>query len=133
MELNLVKCLPATVLLSASLWMAAPLSAAPLSFLNDTLAASVPSKDVPALREAIATVLSKEADHTSTEWVSTHNTRHGALQMVLTPQQTVQTKKAGTCRLLSIHAQKQQTEEHFQYWFCQQANGAWKASGNHVP
>lgn len=134
MDLKLAKCLPATVIVSATLLMAQPLSAAPLSFLNDTLAASVSRQDVPALREVIGNVLNQQADLSSTEWLSTHSRRQeGVLHMVLTPLQTVHTQKAGTCRLLSIRAQKKISEEHYQYWFCQQANGAWKASGSQVP
>lgn len=133
MKLIMAKCLSATALCGAALLTLQPLSAAPLSFLNDSLAASVPRKDVPALRDVIGNVLNKEADQSRTEWVSAHDVRHGPLQMVLTPLQTVQTQKAGTCRLLNIHAQKNQTVENYQYWFCQQADGAWKASGNQVP
>lgn len=127
------KCLPLAALFSVALVTSQTAAAAPLSFLNDTLAASVPRKDVPALREAIANVLNDQADQSNTEWVSAHSGRSAPLQMVLTPLQTVQTQKAGTCRLLKVQANKQQVAEQYQYWFCQQANGAWKASGSQEP
>lgn len=45
----IAKCLPAVALCSAAWLIAQPAAAAPLPFLNDTLAASVPRKDVPDL------------------------------------------------------------------------------------
>ncbi|THJ34283.1 hypothetical protein E8K88_07115 [Lampropedia aestuarii] len=132
MKYAIAKCLPAAVVCGAAMLIAQPVFAAPLSFLNDTLAASVPRKDVPDLRDVVGRVLNEAADNSPTEWVSQHSPRNRPLHMVLTPLQTVQTKKAGTCRLLNVQAQKQLVEEKVQYWFCQQADGAWKASGSQV-
>lgn len=132
MKYWIAKCLPTAALCSAVLLITQPAAAAPLSFLNDTLAASVPRKDVPDLRNVVARVLNDAADNSHTEWVSQHSPRNRPLQMVLTPLQTVHTQKAGTCRLLNVQAHKQQVAEKFQYWFCQQADGAWKASASHV-
>lgn len=45
-------------------------SAAPLSFLNQTITASVPAKDVPALRKAVGDVLNNAPDKSTTQWTS---------------------------------------------------------------
>lgn len=110
-----------------------PVAAAPLSFLNQTITASIPAKDIPELRKTIGEVLNNSRNQESTEWHSSESPRQRPIEMKLTPLQTTQTQKAGTCRLLHIETSKAKASENWQFWFCQQPNGSWKASGSTVP
>lgn len=122
--------LSALVLATVLGGLACAVSAAPLTFLNQTITASVPAKDVPALRKAVGDVLNHAADKSTTQWTSSHGPRSRQVQMALTPLQTSQTQKADTCRLLNVEASRPtgKRKEEWQFWFCKQADGTWKAS-----
>lgn len=122
-------------LLGAALW-AAPMAsrAATLSFLKDTIAARIPAKDVPAFRKAIGGVLNDTADGDITEWTSTQRSRRRPpVQVVFTPLQTARTATANTCRLLHAQVTQRDVSEQWQFWFCQQDDGIWKAVGSQLP
>jgi hypothetical protein len=108
-------------------------SAAPLSFLNDTLTARFPAKDLPALRSAIAGALNNSPNGSTTQWEGQQGAPHRHFKVALTPLQTTQTEKVGTCRLLDLQVSQGQRMEPWQFWFCQQQNGNWKASGTETP
>lgn len=108
-------------------------SAAPLSFLNDTLTARFPAKDLPALRSAIADALNNSPNGAVTQWEGKQGAPHRQFKVALTPRQTTQTEKVGTCRLLDLQVSQGHRVEPWQFWFCQQPNGSWKASGTDTP
>lgn len=125
-----VRHLPTVVFAAVLGGFAVAASAASLSFLNQTITASVPAKDVPALRKAVGDVLNNAADKSTTQWTSSQGPRNRQVQMALTPLQTSQTQKADTCRLLNVEASRPhgKLKEEWQFWFCKQPNGTWKAS-----
>lgn len=125
--------LPAVALASFLASATFTTSAAPLSFLNDTLTARVPAKDLPALRSAIADALNNSPNGSATQWVGKQGAPHRHFKVALTPQQTTQTEKVGTCRLLDLQVSQGHRVEPWQFWFCQQPNGNWKASGTETP
>jgi len=106
--------------------------AAPLSFLNKSIISRIPAADTPSLQATVGVVLNDMADGQPTEWTSSQSnrTRRTPVHIVLTPQQTVQTDSAGTCRLLDAKVSQANTDENWKYWFCKQADGSWKASHN---
>ncbi len=108
-------------------------SAASPLFLNGTITARLPAKDLPAFRKAVREVLDGAADQSTTQWSSVHGAPHRPLRVALTPLQTVQTGTAGTCRLLSADVSQLQATEKWQFWFCKQGDGQWKASGSQAP
>jgi len=85
---------------------------------------------VPTLRKGVGDVLNHAADKSTTQWTSSHGPRSRQVQMALTPLQTSQTQKADTCRLLNVEASRPtgKRKEEWQFWFCKQADGTWKAS-----
>lgn len=131
---------PASLLLSAVLSgvmlyaVPAVSGAVTLSFLKDTIAARVPAKDVPAFRAAIGDVLRSAADGEQVSWSSTQRSRRRApVEMVFTPLQTTQTETENTCRLLHARVTQRDVSEQWQFWFCQQDDGVWKAVGSQLP
>jgi surface antigen len=105
-------------------------NAAALIFLNDTIAARIPARDLPDAKAAVAKVLNEAADGSVTEWTSRPNRTNQRVTMALQPQQTVQTGSAGSCRLLSADVRLKKTSENWRFWFCKQSDGSWKASGS---
>ncbi len=113
----------------------APLSAAaaPLSFLNNTIAARIPAKDLPDFKSAVAQVLNETADGAVSEWTSRPGRNRQPVQIMFRPQQTVQTKSAGACRLLAAEVRQRSVSENWRGWLCKQTDGSWKASGSQQP
>lgn len=105
-------------------------NAAALIFLNDTIAARIPAKDLPDAKATVAKVLNEAADGSVTEWTSGPNRVNQRVKIAFQPQQTTQTQSAGSCRLLSAEVRLQKTSENWRFWFCKQADGSWKASGS---
>ncbi|MDR0227413.1 MAG: hypothetical protein LBI66_13440 [Burkholderiaceae bacterium] len=112
----------------------APLSAqaAPVSFLNQTIVARIPARDLPAFRAAVGQALNDSADGASTQWTSSPGRGHQPVQVTLMPQQTTQTDKAGRCRLLAAQVRQLSVSEDWRFWFCQQPGGQWMASGSQL-
>jgi hypothetical protein len=108
--------------------ISAPVSAGQLSFLNGTIASHIPSKDLPAFKAAVADVLNKSSDNTESTWTSTARTQNRTVNVTFKPVSTVQTNSVTTCRLLTAQVSLQDKHEPWQFWFCKQANGDWKAS-----
>lgn len=125
--------LPVVFLVAGLAGTAFTAAAAPLSFLNDTITARFPAKDLPALRSTIAHVLNHSENNTTTQWDGAHGGPKRAFHVAITPLQTAKTDKAGTCRLLDLQVSQRSASEKWQFWFCQQSDGIWKASGNSVP
>lgn len=111
----------------ALLASAPALQAAPLTFLNRTITANIHAKDLPNFRSAVGEVLNQGADQATTTWQSQHGNPGRPITVALTPRQTVQAQ-ATRCRLLDAQVQQGQASERWQYWFCQQPDGGWKAS-----
>jgi hypothetical protein len=126
-------CLLAMALLAVLGGAASVASAAPLSFLNDTLTARFPAKDLPAFRSTVAEVLRSSPDNELTQWEGRHGAPQRHFKVALTPLQTTHTQKAGTCRLLDLQVSQGRSVEPWKFWFCQQADGSWKASGTTAP
>lgn len=122
-------------LLRSAMLCAIPITgmAAPPSFLNHTILARIPAADIPALRSRIGDVLNHGADGASAEWASTPRPSRPPVQMVLTPLQSVQTQSANGCRLLDARVTQARAQEQWQFWFCKQKDGSWKASGSDLP
>ncbi|CAB5703992.1 Surface antigen [Delftia tsuruhatensis] len=104
--------------------------AAPVTFLNSTIVARIPAKDLPDAKATVARVLNEAADGSVTEWSSRPGRAGQRVQMALKPEQTVQTQSAGNCRLLSAQVRQLSTSENWRFWFCRQSDGSWKASGS---
>lgn len=106
--------------------------AAPLSFLNKSIISRIPAADVPSLQATVGVVLNDMADGQQTEWSSSQSNRarRTPVNILLTPEQTVQTGSAGTCRLLDAKVSQGNADESWKFWFCKQADGSWKASHN---
>jgi hypothetical protein len=119
----------ASLLITASvIAVASPVSAAELSFLNGTIASHIPSKDLPSFRSAVTDVLNQTADNSESTWTSTAKTESRTIHVTFKPVSTVETPSAQTCRLLTANVRLQDKHEPWQFWFCKQNNGAWKAS-----
>ncbi len=123
----------AAVLVSAIALTPMAADAASLSFLNNTIAARIPAKDLPAFRSAVAQVLNETPDRSNAEWNSSPSRNSQRVRVLFKPEQTVQTKSAGTCRLLAAEVSQRSTLENWRFWFCQQPNGSWKTSGSQQP
>lgn len=121
---SLASLLVATSVVAVSI----PASAAELSFLNGTIVSHIPSKDLPSFRSAVTDVLNQTADNTESTWTSTTKTESRTIHVTLKPVNTVETPSAQTCRLLTANVRLQDKHEPWQFWFCKQKNGAWKAS-----
>ncbi|MDH1178591.1 hypothetical protein N5C72_10930 [Achromobacter mucicolens] len=50
--------------------------------------------------------------------------------MQLTPKQTTRAGNDRVCRFLVGNFARTSTTETWQFWFCKQADGTWKASAN---
>lgn len=126
---------PASLVLSAAA-LASALSALPATalaasaaFLNHTIAVRIPAKDLPAFRTTIGNVLNSAADGSTTQWASSQGPRHQPpVEVALTPVQTTQTRTSGACRLLDAKVSQRSLSEQWQFWFCKQGDGSWKAS-----
>lgn len=70
-----------------------------------------------------------EAQH----WRSSEDRSRHVVNASLTPLQTTHTQKANTCRLLDAKVSQLQAAEKWQFWFCKQDDGVWKASGSQLP
>lgn len=106
---------------------------APAFFLNDTIIRNIPAKDLPSFRSALGSVLESPQDGVAKSWSSTSAVASKAIKVVLTPLQTAQTKSANTCRLVKADVARGSQTENWQFWFCKQSDGAWKASGSSTP
>lgn len=105
-----------------------------VAFLNGTIVTRIPAKELPALQAAIGNVLNTGADHATSQWSSTpRSPGHPPVQVEFTPLQSVQTQTANTCRLLDARVSQRKRSEQWQFWFCKQEDGSWKASGSHAP
>ncbi|MGN6580866.1 MAG: hypothetical protein ACTHJ1_12900 [Bordetella sp.] len=96
-------------------------------FLNKTIAVGIAAKDSPAFKTAVAHALDKTPDGAVYEWASSPGRHNQPVKFAFTPQQTVQTKSAGTCRLLAAKVSQLSAVENWRFWFCKQPNGSWKA------
>lgn len=106
----------------------APLNAwATPYFLNKTIAVGIPAKDAPAFKAAVAHALDQTPDGSVFDWTSSPGRNHQPVKFAFTPQQTIQTKSAGTCRLLAATVSQRSAVENWRFWFCKQPNGSWKA------
>ncbi|MFJ3461144.1 hypothetical protein [Achromobacter spanius] len=119
----------AAVLLSAGTVSAAV--AAPAVMLNDALITQILPADRASFHEAVAQALNSSADGQSTEWKSTHQRKKAApITVQLTPKQTTKTGNDRVCRFLVGNFARTTTTETWQFWFCKQPDGTWKASAN---
>lgn len=124
--------LSAAVLGTALLSM--PAVAAPVAFLNGTIVTRIPAKDLPSFKAAIGDVLNNGADRATTQWTSSSRSQsRPPVQVAFTPLQSVQTQAASSCRLLDARVSQHKRSENWQFWFCKQTDGSWKASGSNVP
>ena len=106
---------------------------APAFFLNDTIIRNIPAKDLPSFRSALGSVLESPQDGVAKSWSSISKVASKAIRVVLTPLQTAQTQSANTCRLVKADVARGSQSENWQFWFCKQGDGAWKASGSSTP
>ena len=103
---------------------------APAFFLNDTIIRNIPAKDLPSFRAALGSVLESPQEGVAKSWSSSSTVASKTIKVVLTPLQTTQTKSANTCRLVKADVARGSQSENWQFWFCKQSDGAWKASGS---
>lgn len=122
--------IPTALLASAIAFTPLVATAATLSFLNDTIAMRVPAKDLPAFKTKVAQVLNETPDRSTSDWTSSPSRNKHPVKIVFKPEQTTQTKSAGTCRLLAAEVSQLSNAENWRFWFCKQADGSWKASSN---
>jgi surface antigen len=102
--------------------------AAPVAFMNNSIVAKIPKKEWPQFETAVAQVLNDSPDGSVTTWSSqTKRVKGGPVSVALTPSQTT---REGMCRLLSADVTQHSAKEHWQFLFCKNAEGAWRASSN---
>ena len=119
----------AALLLSGG--MASAAVAAPAVMLNDALITQILPADRASFHEAVAQSLNSSADGQTTEWTSTHQRKRAApITVQLTPKQTTQAGNNRVCRFLVGNFSRTTTTETWQFWFCKQPDGTWKASAN---
>lgn len=119
----------ATLLVAAGL--SAPALAAPPVMLNNSLVTQIPNGDRASFREAVAQALNSSADGQRTEWASkTQRRKSPPITVQLTPTQTSTVKDNRVCRFLVADIARTSTTEKWQFWFCKQPDGSWKASSN---
>lgn len=105
--------------------------AAPPVLLNDALITQISKADRPSFHEAVAQSLNGSADGQRTEWTSTAQPKRAApITVQLTPTQTSKVKDDRICRFLVADFSRTTTTEKWQFWFCKQPDGTWKASSN---
>lgn len=105
--------------------------AAPPVMLNDALITQISKADRPSFNEAVAQSLNSSADGQTTEWTSKDQRKRAAPIMVrLTPKQTTNAGNDRVCRFLVGNFSRSTTTETWQFWFCKQPDGTWKASAN---
>lgn len=105
--------------------------AAPPVMLNDALITQIPKADSASFHEAVAQSLNHSADGQRTEWTSTSQPKRAApITVQLTPTQTSKVKDDRVCRFLVADFARTTTTEKWQFWFCKQPDGTWKASRN---
>ncbi|MGE8613673.1 hypothetical protein WHX56_28865 [Achromobacter veterisilvae] len=119
----------------ASLIMACGVSAAavaaPPVMLNNAIITQIPKADRDSFHEAVAQALNSSADGQRTQWTSTHQRKNAPpIAVQLTPTQTSKVKNDQTCRFLVGDFSRAATTEKWQFWFCKQPDGTWKASSN---
>lgn len=107
--------------------------AAPAFFLNDTIIRHIPSKDLPSFRSALGSVLNGSSDGFALRWSSAHTAPSKMINVEFRSLQTAQTRSANTCRLVKADVTRSRESETWQFWFCQQEDGSWKASGSSLP
>ncbi|WP_334165186.1 hypothetical protein [Achromobacter mucicolens] len=119
----------AALLLSGG--MASVAVAAPPVMLNDALIPQISKADRASFHEAVAQALNSSADGQSTEWKSAHQPKRAApITVQLTPKQTTRAGNDRVCRFLVGNFARTSTSETWQFWFCKQPDGTWKASAN---
>ncbi|CAO3970732.1 MAG: hypothetical protein ACTHKN_16590 [Achromobacter mucicolens] len=119
----------AALLLSGG--MASVAVAAPPVMLNDALITQISKADRASFHEAVAQALNSSADGQSTEWKSAHQPKRAApITVQLTPKQTTRAGNDRVCRFLVGNFARTSTSETWQFWFCKQPDGTWKASAN---
>lgn len=119
----------AALLLSGG--MASVAVAAPPVMLNDALITQISKADRASFHEAVAQALNSSADGQSTEWQSAHQPKRAApITVQLTPKQTTRAGNDRVCRFLVGNFARTSTTETWQFWFCKQPDGTWKASAN---
>ncbi|MFC4275109.1 class I SAM-dependent methyltransferase [Achromobacter aloeverae] len=102
--------------------------AAGVAFMNNTIVARIPKQEWPAFEQTVAQALDNAADGSTTTWTSqTKRLRGGPVSVTLTPSNTT---REGQCRLMSANVSQQSAKEHWQFLFCKNAEGAWRASSN---
>lgn len=111
--------------------MATAAIAAPAVMLNNALITQIPKADRESFHEAVAQSLNSSADGQRTEWTSTHQPKRAApITVQLTPKQTSKLSNDRVCRFLVGEFSRTSTTETWQFWFCKQPDGTWKASSN---
>ncbi|MNK79274.1 hypothetical protein D3C87_989370 [compost metagenome] len=99
--------------------------------LNDALITQISKADRASFHEAVAQSLNQSADGQRTEWTSTVQRKKAApITVQLTPTQTTKAKNDRVCRFLVGEFARTTTTEKWQFWFCKQPDGTWKASSN---
>ncbi|MGH8818814.1 MAG: hypothetical protein ACREX5_19625, partial [Achromobacter pestifer] len=99
--------------------------------LNNSLITQIPKGDRTSFHEAIAQTLNSSADGQPTDWASKTQPKKAApITVRLTPTQTTKVKDDRVCRFLVADFARTSTTEKWQFWFCKQPDGTWKASSN---
>ena len=106
--------------------------AAPVAYLNNSILTRIPAKDVASFKDAVLTTLNTVPDGATAAWASTP-IASGQIQIEMQPQETSETKIAGTCRLLAAEINQRDQHENWKFWFCKQKDGSWKSSGTTLP
>ena len=106
--------------------------AAPVAYLNNNILTRIPAKDVANFKESVLTTLNSVPDGQTAAWASSP-IASGQIQVTMQPQETSETKTAGTCRLLAADIQQRDQHENWKFWFCKQKDGSWKSSGSTLP
>lgn len=126
MKRNPLVCIVAGVLAAAP----AVAASEPMYFLNRTIVSRISAQDIPSLKTAVGGVLNSSPDGARTQWQSTPGKGVAPVTMVFQPLQSTHSQKLGACRLLLAQVSQPPNTESWQFWFCKQEGGGWKASGS---
>src|SRR3546814_5792928 len=119
-------------LLAGGVLLAFSLSAqaAGMAFMNHSIIASIPKKDLPSFSAAVTDTLENQPDGASTTWTGSQPRRGQPIKVKMTVEHTTETRKANKCRQLDAVVSRDAASENWSFWFCKQDTGQWKASSN---
>jgi len=95
------------------------------AFSGQTIYGSLKHKEAVSFNQAAASVLRNPKDGEVTLWVSPVGTRAPVVAKLYADGS--REEKGMPCRRLNTELERGPTQERWEFWFCQRADGEWKA------